>query len=47
MRRERRDEIEGEREGKIYEEKHKHIYITLAPIIERFHSVLLTSHRCA
>lgn len=36
-----------EREGKIYEEKHKHIYITLAPIIERFHSVLLTSHRCA
>lgn len=36
-----------QREGKIYEEKHKHIYITLAPIIERFHSVLLTSHRCA
>lgn len=44
---EKRRERRGEREGKIYEEKHKHIYITLAPIIERFHSVLLTSHRCA
>jgi len=39
---------EREREGKkTYEEKYKHIHITLAPIIGRFHSVLLTSHRCA
>jgi hypothetical protein len=38
---------EREREEKTLEEKHKHIHITLAPIIGRFHSVLLTSHRCA
>ena len=42
-----KSEIEREREEKTLEEKHKHIHITLAPITERFHSVLLTSHRCA
>lgn len=37
----------SERWRRTYGEKYKHARTTLAPIIGRFHSVLLTSHRCA
>ena len=41
-------EIETKRERrKPTTKKYKYARMTLAPIIERFHSVLLTSHRCA